>query len=41
MSHLKRLQNDQIEAASRVAARALQNDPLSVYYYHDHLYRVN
>ena len=39
LSHLKRLQNDQIEAASRVAARALQNDPLSVYYYPDPIER--
>jgi ribosomal protein S18 acetylase RimI-like enzyme len=39
MSHFERLQNDQIEAASRVAARALQNDPLSAYYYPDPIER--
>ena len=39
LNHLKRLQNDQIEAASRVAARAFQNDPLSVYYYPDPIER--
>ena len=39
LSHLKRLQKDQIEAASRVAARAFQNDPLSVYYYPDPIER--
>ena len=39
LSHLKRLQNDQIEAASRVAARAFQDDPLSVYYYPDPIER--
>jgi len=39
MSHFERLQNDQIEVASRVAARALQNDPLSVYYYPDPIER--
>jgi len=35
LNHLKRLQEDQIEAASRVAARAFQDDPLFVYYYPD------
>ena len=39
LSRLKRLQNHQIEAASRVAARACQNDPLSVYYYPDPIER--
>ena len=39
MSHFERLQNDQIEVASRVAARALQNDPLSAYYYPDPIER--
>ena len=33
LNRLKHLQNDQIEAASRVAFYALQNDPLSFYYY--------
>ncbi|MCK4380161.1 MAG: GNAT family N-acetyltransferase [Candidatus Lokiarchaeota archaeon] len=37
--HLKRLQEDQIEVASRVAARAFQDDPLSVYYYPDPIER--
>ena len=37
--HLKRLQEDQIEAASRVAARAFQDDPLFVYYYPDPIER--
>ncbi len=32
---LKRLPEDQIEAASRVAARALHDDPLSIYCYPD------
>jgi len=35
LNHLKRLQNDQIGAASRVAARAFQNDPLFVYCFPD------
>jgi len=39
ISNLQRLQNDQIEAASRVAARALQNDPLSVHFYPDPIER--
>lgn len=39
LHHLKRLPEDQIEAASRVAARALQNDPLSVFYYPDPIER--
>ena len=33
LSHLRHLQNDQIEAVSRVAARAFQEDPLFKYYY--------
>lgn len=37
--HLKRLQEDQIEAASRVAARAFQDNPLFVYYYPDPIER--
>ncbi len=39
LNHLKRLQNDQIEEASRVAARAFQNDPLTAYYYPDPIER--
>ncbi len=39
LSHHKHLQNDQIEEASRVAARAFQNDPLSIYYYPDPIER--
>ena len=39
LNHLKRLQNDQIEAASRVAARAFQNDPLLVYCFPDPIER--
>ncbi len=35
LNHLKRLQNDQIEAASRVAARAFYDDPLFVYCFPD------
>jgi len=38
-SHFKRLQNDQIEVASRVAARAFQDDPLFIYYYPDPIER--
>lgn len=37
--HLKRLQEDQIEEASRVATRAFQDDPLFVYYYPDPIER--
>ncbi len=39
LNHLKRLQEDQIEAACRVAARAFQDDPLFVYYYPDPIER--
>lgn len=39
LNHLKRLQNDQIEEASRVAARAFQDDPLCLYYYPDPIER--
>ncbi len=35
LDHLKRLQTDQIEAASRVAARAFYDDPLFVYCFPD------
>ena len=38
-SHFKRLQNDQIEVASRVATRAFQDDPLFIYYYPDPIER--
>jgi len=39
LNHLKRLQEDQIEEASRVAASAFQDDPLFVYYYPDPIER--
>jgi len=39
LHHIKRLPEDQIEAASRVAARALHDDPLSIYYYPDPIER--
>jgi len=35
LSYLRHLQSDQIEAVSRVAARAFQEDPLFKYYYPD------
>ena len=41
ISRLKHLQNDQIEAASRVVFYALQNDPLSFYYYPHPIERKN
>ena len=39
LNNPSRLNEDQIEAASRVAARAFQDDPLSIYYYPDPIER--